>query len=156
MVSDARSCVKIWGGSLILIPWYCELIFRNCGFDFPLQCPYLKSTLGYMEYYLDFRFYKHVGVLRFHYDIDVSSSKVQGMSGSHSTIKDTRRTVVWPWRTLVKMILPCSAKLISLLFACVILLELGLPWETGSFPMELQFPAVINSGISTEMEARVL
>ena len=34
--------------------------------------------------------------------------QVKGMSGSHSKIQHTRTTVVSPWRTLDKVMMPCS------------------------------------------------
>ena len=37
------------------------------------------------------------------------SSQVQVISGSHSEIQHTRTTVVWPWKTLVKGMMPWSA-----------------------------------------------
>ena len=36
-------------------------------------------------------------------------SQVQVMSGSHSEVQHTKTTVSWSWRTLVKVMMPCSA-----------------------------------------------
>ena len=76
-------------------------------------------------------------------------SQVQVMSGSHSEMKHTKTTVVWPSRTLVKVIMPCSVWLTSRIVAKLLMLVV-----TGSFPMKLDFPAMVNSGISTEPEVR--
>ena len=48
--------------------------------------------------------------------------------------------------------MPCSAKLTKLLVAD--LLIVGVPEGTGSFPMELEFPVWVASGISSETEVR--
>ena len=45
--------------------------------------------------------------------------------------------------------MPCSAWLTSLLVA-----DIHIKSGTGSFPMELEFPAVVSNGISTEPESR--
>ena len=50
------------------------------------------------------------------------------------------------------MILPCSAKLTSLLVAKILIL--GLPEGAGFSPMELQFPVMVTNRISTEAEVR--
>ena len=71
------------------------------------------------------------------------------MSGSHSEVQHTRTTVVWPWRTLVNAILPCSAWLTQLIVATWLIQVL-----TGFFLMELEYPALISGGISTEPEVR--
>ena len=75
-------------------------------------------------------------------------SQVQVMSGSHSEIQHTRTSVSWPSRTLVKVAMPCSAWLTKLLVANL------LPQETGSSPMELEFPVQVTSWVSTEPEVR--
>ena len=74
-------------------------------------------------------------------------SQVQVMSGSHSEIKYAKTTVLWPWRTLVKVMMPCSVWLTSWIVAKLLVV-------TGSFPMELEFPALVFSGISAEVEVR--
>ena len=78
------------------------------------------------------------------------SFQVEVMSGSHSKVQHTRTTVVWPWRTLVKGMMPCTAELISLLVVFLQMLGMDLPKETGSFQMELEL--LMNSGSSTEKE----
>ena len=55
------------------------------------------------------------------------SSQVQVMCGSHSEMQHTRTTVVWPWRTLVKEMMPWIAELIKVLVAEVLILGIGLP-----------------------------
>ena len=82
----------------------------------------------------------------------ISSSLVK-VSGLYSMAQHTRTTVLWPWRTLVKVMMPCSAWLTKLLVAD--LLILCFPWGTGSFPMELEFLAVVSRGTFTEQEVRV-
>ena len=73
------------------------------------------------------------------------------MSGSHSMVQHTRTTVVWPWRTLVKEItIPFSV----LVADHYIMVQMSLPKGTGTFLMELEFSAMINSQISTEPEVR--
>ena len=59
-------------------------------------------------------------------------TQVQLMSGFHSKIQHTWTTVSCSWRTLVKVVMPCSAWL--LVVKCSLVLG------TGSFPMELEFP----------------
>ena len=76
---------------------------------------------------------------------------VQVMFSSHSMVQHTKTTVSWPWRTLVKMILPCSVWLTLLLVAEV---KMGLSWVIGSSPMEVEFSTVIDWGILTEPEVR--
>ena len=73
------------------------------------------------------------------------------MYGSHSMVQHTRITALWPWRTLVKRKLLCTAWLTKLLVAN---LKMGCSLGIGSFPMELEFPALVISGISTEPEGR--
>ena len=76
------------------------------------------------------------------------------MCGSHSEVQHTRTTVLWPWRTLVKMMMPCSAGLALLLVAeLLILVDIGLLKEIVFFQMELKFQTK-TSGISTEQEMR--
>ena len=72
------------------------------------------------------------------------------MSGSHLMVKYTRTTVSWPWRTLVKMMLPCSAGLTLLIVAATLITATR--EETGFFLMELKSPVRVASGISTETE----
>ena len=67
------------------------------------------------------------------------------MSGSHSMVKCTKTTVTWLWRTLVKGMVPCSVQLTLLLVAEILILWMGLPLETGTFPMGLKFSAVIST-----------
>ena len=77
---------------------------------------------------------------------------MQMMSGSRSMVQHTRTTVLWPWRTLVKIILPCSAWLTSLLVADD--LNLGLSQETGYSPIKLEFLVVAVTGTFIEPEVR--
>ena len=74
------------------------------------------------------------------------------MFGSHSEIEHTRTAVLWPWRTLVKVMMPCSAWLTTLVV--VKLLKRSLVLGTGSFPMELEFPVWVITRISTGTEDR--
>ena len=74
---------------------------------------------------------------------------VQVVFGSHWEIRHTRTIVMWPWRTLVKMILPCSVWLTSLLVANIIL-----AYGSGIFQMEVKFAMQATSGISTVTEVR--
>ena len=75
------------------------------------------------------------------------------MSGSHWVVQLTRTTVLWPWRTLVKRGMPCSASLTWLLVANnLLLVKMGWSLGIGSFAMELEFPVMV---ISTEPEVRV-
>ena len=68
-------------------------------------------------------------------------------------IQYTRTTVLWPWTTSVKvMLLPCSATPTNLFVADVLMVIM--PEETGSFPMDLEFLALVSSGNSTEQEVR--
>ena len=76
-------------------------------------------------------------------------SQVQVMSGSHSEIKYAKTTVSWHWRTLVKVMMPCSVRLTSWIVAKLLMLVV-----TGSFPMELEFSALVTNRISTEPEVR--
>ena len=55
------------------------------------------------------------------------SSQVQVMYGSYLEVQGTRTTVVWPWRTLVKEMMPWIAELIKVLVAEVLILGMGLP-----------------------------
>ena len=77
-------------------------------------------------------------------------SQVQVMSGSHSMVQHIRTTVLWPWRTLVKGGMPCSASLTSLL---VVEMKMGLCSGIGSSPMQVEF-SVKHQRISTEPEVR--
>ena len=43
------------------------------------------------------------------FDVGSLPSQVQVMSGSHSEVQHTRTTVMLPWRTLVKVMMLCSA-----------------------------------------------
>ena len=43
------------------------------------------------------------------HDIMTHPSQVRVMSGSHSKVQHTKTTVSWPWRILVKVLMPCSA-----------------------------------------------
>ena len=52
----------------------------------------------------------------------------------------------------MKVKMPCSAKLTKLLVAEI--LKWGMLWGTGSFPMELEFPVQVATGIFTETEVR--
>ena len=83
------------------------------------------------------------------FDVGSLLSQVLMMSGSHSMVQYTRTTVMWPWRTLVKVMMLCSAWLNNQLVADLLLVT---PQETGTFPMELEFLAVVASGTSTEQE----
>ena len=74
------------------------------------------------------------------------------MSGSHSEVQHTKTTVSWSWRTLVKVMMPCSAWLTTLVV--VKLLKRSLVLGTGSFPMELEFPVWVITRISTGTEDR--
>ena len=66
-------------------------------------------------------------------------------------VQPTRTTVSLPWRTLVKVMMVCSAELMYLIIVVnILILE-----ETGSSLMELEFPAQVTSGTSTEPEVRV-
>ena len=76
------------------------------------------------------------------------------MSGSYSEVQHTRTTVSWPWRTLEKGMVPCSVQLNLLVVANLLILGMGLPLETGTSPMELEFLAVVASGISTDPEVK--
>ena len=49
------------------------------------------------------------------------------------------------------VMMPCSAKLTKLLVADLLVV---VPEGTGSFPMELEFPVQVTTGISTEPEVR--
>ena len=75
-------------------------------------------------------------------------SQMQVMSGSHSMVQSTKTTVMLPWKRLVKVMMPCSAKLTKLLVAEI------LPKGTGSSPMELEFLVQVTTWISTEPEVR--
>ena len=87
--------------------------------------------------------------------------QVQVMSVSLSMVQHTRTTVLWPWRTLVEVVMLCCVWLTELVVAdLLILVKRVLPWGTGSFQMEPEFLAVLliqvrNGGISTEQEIRV-
>ena len=75
-------------------------------------------------------------------DIGIFPFCMQVMSGSHSIIQHTRTTVLWPWRTLLKGVIPCFAWLTSLLVADnLILVEIWLSQETGSSPNETRVPS---------------
>ena len=50
--------------------------------------------------------------------------------------------------------MPCSAGLTLLLVAHVHIVGMDLPQETGSFPINLEYPAIVASGSSTETEVR--
>ena len=79
--------------------------------------------------------------------------QMQARFGSHLEMWHTRTTVMWPWRTLVKEMMPCSAWLTWMLVAnLLVLVQMSYLRGTGSFPMELEFPAVVSCGISTEPE----
>ena len=80
------------------------------------------------------------------------SFHVQVMSGSHSEVQHTRTTVVSPWRTLDKVMMPCSAELTSLLVAHVHIVGMDLPQGTGFFPMILKFSVLMSRRISTDPE----
>ena len=54
----------------------------------------------------------------------------------------------------MKVVMPCSAGLTSLLVADLLILGMGLPLETGFFPMQPEFLAKVASGISTEPEVK--
>ena len=71
----------------------------------------------------------------------IFSSLAQVISGFHSKVHHTKITVSWTWRTLVKVMMPCSA--FPHLFV------VGLTQETGSSPMEVEFPHQGYSGNST-------
>ena len=51
---------------------------------------------------------------------------IQVVSGSHSKVQHTKTTVLWSWRTLVKVMMPCSAELtFSIVADLRILIPLG-------------------------------
>ena len=64
---------------------------------------------------------------------------MQMMFSSHSMVQHTRTTVLWPWRTLVKMILPCSVWLTLLLVAEV---EDGSVLGQWFFPNGTKLPSI--------------
>ena len=70
------------------------------------------------------------------------SSLVQIISGFHSEVHHTKITVLWTWRTLVKVMMLCCAAFPH----CFVV---GLTQETGSSPMELESPHQAYSGNST-------
>ena len=101
-----------------------------------LYCAYVASTVWQLIPFTAFQYIKKRRLVFFFC--------IQVMSGSHSVVQYTRTTVLWPWRTLVKMILPCSVKLTSLLVVDNLkLVKLGLSLETGSFPIKLEFPMLL-------------
>ena len=69
------------------------------------------------------------------------------VSGFHSMVQHTRTTVLWSWRTLVKvMMMACFAWLNTLPVAN------SLPSGIGSSLMELEFLAVVTKRTCTEQE----
>ena len=70
--------------------------------------------------------------------------------GSHSKVQHSITTVSWLRTTLVKMKMPCAVWLTILLV--VDLLMGNQPEGTGSFPIKLEFLALMMGGTSTEKE----
>ena len=50
--------------------------------------------------------------------------------------------------------MPCSVQLTLLVVADLLILGMSLPLETGIFPVQLAFLAMVASGISTPPEVR--
>ena len=77
------------------------------------------------------------------------------MFSSHSMVQNTETTVSWPWRTLMKMIMPCSVLQTQLLVVDkIIRMKMGPSWGTGFLPIDLKFPEipiVVDFVISTWM-----
>ena len=96
--------------------------------------------------------FRNVTGFNFNFSMTVFSLVQASVSGWE--VQTTRTTVLCPWRTLVKVLMPCSVWLTNLLVAdLLILIPLGyLLLGTGSSPMELGFPAVMCIGTCTEQE----